>query len=370
MFDSIRFRYVGLDVHAESITIAVADEGREAAQLLGEVPNDFSSLSKVLHRLGPAASVHCCYEAGPTGFGLARQLFAAGWGIAVIAPSLIPTKQGCRVKTNRRDAAKLAHFLRSGDLTIVHVPDEDTEAIRDLSRARAAAKQAEHVAHQQLSKFLLRHGRRFGGRSTWSEVHKTWIRTQTFEKAAQQCVLEDCLATVELATDRVRRLTEKLTELVQKWDQAPLVQALQALRGVELVTAAGIVAEVGSFGRFATAPEFMGYLGVVPSEDSTGETHHRGRITRTGNQHVRWLLVESAWHYRHKPRLTKAIRERSKGVAAGVLAIAWKAQKRLHSRMHRLVGRGKTPQKATMAVARELAGFVWAIAREKQLKAS
>ena len=143
MFDSIRFRYVGLDVHAESITIAVADEGREAAQLLGEVPNDFSSLSKVLHRLGPAASVHCCYEAGPTGFGLARQLFAAGWGIAVIAPSLIPTKQGCRVKTNRRDAAKLAHFLRSGDLTIVHVPDEDTEAIRDLSRARAAAKQAD-----------------------------------------------------------------------------------------------------------------------------------------------------------------------------------------------------------------------------------
>jgi transposase len=370
MSESIRFRFVGLDVHAESITVAVADEGREAAQLLGDVPNDFSSLSKVLRRLGPPASVLCCYEAGPTGFGLARQLLAAGWSTAVIAPSLVPTKQGCRVKTNRRDAVRLAHFLRSGDLTIVHIPDEDTEAIRDLCRARDAAKRAQRVARQQLSKFLLRHGRRFGGRSTWSEVHKTWIGNQTFQRAAQQCVLEESLAAVELATDRVRRLTDKLAELVPKWDRFPLVRALQALRGVDLVTAAGIVAEIGDFGRFPTAPEFMGYLGTVPSENSTGEEHHRGRITRTGNRHVRWLLVEAAWHYRHQPRMTKAIRQRSQGVAAGVLAIAWKAQKRLHSRMHRLLSRGKTRPKAIMAVARELAGFVWAIARQEPLLAS
>jgi transposase len=370
MSKSIKFRFVGLDAHAESITVAVADEGRQAAQLLGDVPNDFTALTKVLHRLGPPGSVICCYEAGPTGYGLARQLQAAGWVCQVIAPSLVPAKKGCRIKTNRRDALKLAHFLRSGDLTIVHIPDEDTEAIRDLSRARLAAKRAERAARQQLSKFLLRQGRRYPARSTWSEVHRAWIRRQVFERAAQQCVLEDYLATVDLATDRVKRLTEKLAELVAKWDRAPLVRAFQALRGIDLVTGAGIVAEICDFRRFATAPEFMGYLGAVPSEDSTGEDHHRGRITRTGNTHARRFFLESAWHYRHKPRMTKAIRERSKGVAPGVLAIAWKAQKRLHSRMHRLLSRGKSRQKAAMAVARELAGFVWAIAQEEKLLAS
>jgi transposase len=368
MSESIRFRFVGLDVHAASITVAVADEGRGAAQALGNVPGDFSSLTKVLKRLGPPASLVCCYEAGPTGFGLARRLLAAGWNCSVIAPSLVPKKPGARVKTNRRDAAKLAHFLRSGDLTTVSIPDEASEAIRDLSRARCAAKRAERVARQQLSKFLLRHERRFTG-TTWKKAHREWIAQQRFERPAQQCVLQDYVAAVALASDRVQRLTQNLADLVPTWDKAPLVTALQALRGIELVSAVTIVAEICDFKRFATARELMAYLGLVPSEQSTGEDQYRGRITRTGNDHVRWTLVEASWHYRRPPNLSKALRVRSATVAPGVRAIGWKAQARLYRRMLRLLSRGKTTQQAAVAMARELAGFVWAITREEVLLA-
>jgi transposase len=313
--------------------------------------------------------VHCCYEAGPTGFGLARQLQAAGWNCSVIAPSLVPKKPGSRVKTNRRDAAKLAHFLRSGDLTTVFIPDEASEAIRDLSRARAAAKRAQRVARQQLSKFLLRHGRRFTG-TTWKKAHREWIAQQHFERPAQQCVLQDYVSAVDLASDRVQRLTQNLADLVPSWDKAPLVTAFQALRGIELVSAVTIVSEICDFKRFAMARELMGFLGLVPSEDSTGDDQRRGRITRTGNDHVRWTLVEASWHYRRRPNLSKAIRERSATVAAGVRTIAWKAQTRLYRRMERLLVRGKTPQQAAVALARELAGFVWAIAHEEVLLVS
>jgi transposase len=370
MPNSIRFRFVGLDVHAESITVAVADGGRDPAHVLGSVPNELSSLTKVLRRLGPPTAVVCCYEAGPTGFGLARQLRAAGWYCSVIAPSLVPKTPGCRVKTNRRDAVKLAHFLRSGDLTEVFVPDEATEAIRDLSRAREAAKRAERVARQQLSKFLLRYGRRYPSRSTWGKAHREWIAQQHFDQPVKQAILEDHTAAVDLASDRVQRLTNTMADLVPSWDQAALVTALQALRGVELVSAVAIAAEIGDFRRFGSPRALMSYLGLVPSEHSTGDTEHRGRITRTGNAHVRWILVEAAWHYRRAPRLSKALRQRSARVAPGVRAIAWKAQGRLHRRMTRLVGRGKDPRKAVVAVARELSGFVWAIAHEEVLLAS
>jgi transposase len=282
----------------------------------------------------------------------------------------VPKQQGCRIKTNRRDAAKLAHFLRSGDLTIVAIPDEATEAVRDLCRAREAAERAERVARQQLSKLLLRHGRRFTGKTTWGKTYREWIARQRFERPAQQAVLEDYVAAVDLASDRVQRLTTKLAEVVKDWDRAPLVQALQALRGIDLLSAATIAAEIGDFGRFVKAPDFMGFLGLIPSEDSTGDEHRRGRITRTGNAPVRRILVEAAWHYKRPPLLSKALRQRSSGVAAGVRSIAWKAQGRLHRRMKRLWDRGKESQKAAVAVARELAGFVWAIAREEVLLAS
>jgi transposase len=366
MANSIRFRFVGLDVHAESIAVAVADEGRGAAQVLGSIPSEFSALTKVLRRLGPAATVIPCYEAGPTGYGLARRLLAAGWNCLVVAPSLVPKKPGCRVKTNRRDAVKLAHFLRSGDLTPVFIPDEETEAMRDLSRARSAAKRAERVARQQLTKFLLRHGRRYPGK-TWGRAHREWLAQQRFERPAQQYTLADYLAAVDLASHRVLRLTQELAALVPTWDKAPLVRALQAMRGIDLVSSVALVAEICDFRRFATAREFMHYLGLVPGEHSTGDDEHRGPITRTGNHHARWTLVEAAWHYRRPPNLSKALRQRSSTVAAGVRAIAWKAQARLFRRMGRLLDRGKTPQKAVVALARELAGFVWAIAQEPTL---
>jgi transposase len=287
---------------------------------------------------------------------------------SIIAPSLVPVQSGVRVKTDRRDAKKLAQYLRSGDLTPIHVLAPATEAIRDLSRARASAKRAERVARQQLSKFLLRQGRWFEGRTTWGPAHLAWLTKQHFDDKAQQDVMDDYRETVELATMRVARLTERLSRRVADWELAALVTALQALRGVDLVSAATLAAEIGDFRRFATAPELMAYLGLVPSEHSSGGSRRQGRITRTGNGHVRRILVESAWHYRRQPRMSKAIRERNEKVSGSVRAIAWKAQQRLNKRLHKLLKRKPPPQAAT-AVARELVGFVWAIAREEVLLA-
>jgi transposase len=369
MSESTTIRYVGLDVHRDSVAIAVAVADGKPAESLGAVPNDIPGLIKRLLRLGPAASLRCCYEAGPTGFGLARRLNEAGIACEVIAPSLVPVQPGARVKTDRRDAQKLAHYLRSGDLTVIHVLDPATEAIRDLERARDDAKRAERAARHQLSKFLLRHGRWFEGKSTWGPAHLAWLAKQQFDNKAQQDVMNDYREAVELATARVDRLTARLAERVATWEQAPLVTALQALRGVELVTAATLVAEVGDFRRFASAAELMSFVGLVPSEHSSGGSRRQGRITRTGNGHVRRILVESAWHYRRQPRMSKAIRARNDKVSAAVRAIAWKGQQRLHKRLYRLMAKGKPATQAATAVARELVGFVWAIAREEVLLA-
>jgi transposase len=370
MTHSTKMKFVGLDVHKDSIVIAVAEEGREAARVIGTIPHEWKALRKELDKLGPRWTVYCCYEAGPTGYGLARVLIAAGWACDVIAPSLVPKKSGQRIKTDRRDAAKLAQNHRAGELVAVVIPDERTEAIRDLERARGAAKKSERVVRHQLSKFLLRHGKRYPGKTTWNSTHLAWIAQQGFAQPAQQYVLADGLATVEAATLRVSQLTERLRQLVQGWNQAPLVKALQALRGVELVTAVTLAAEVGDFRRFATARDFMGYVGLIPSEQTSGPSRRQGPITKTGNARLRHVLIESAWHYQRQPRMSKALRDRSVGVAPGVCAIAWKAQKRLHHRLQRLIGRGKNHCEAVTAVARELAGFVWAIAREEKLLAS
>jgi transposase len=226
------------------------------------------------------------------------------------------------------------------------------------------------VLRHQLSKFLLRHGKCYPRRTTWNSTHLAWIAQQTFDQPAQQYVLADGLAAVENATLRVSQLTERLRELVQSWHQAPLVKAFQAMRGIELVTAVTLTAEAGDFRRFVAADDFMGYVGLIPSEQTSGDHCRRGPITKTGNAHLRHVLIEAAWHYQRQPRMSKALRERNVGVAPGVCAIAWKAQKRLHQRLHRLIGRGKNPGEAVTAVARELAGFVWAIAREETLLAS
>jgi transposase len=359
--------YVGLDVHKDSITIAVARQGQEAAETWKTIPYDWVRLRKALKMLvREDEELRVCYEAGPTGFGLCRRLREAGIDCIVVAPSLVPRKAGDRVKTDRRDARKLAHYLRSGDLTAVYVPDEAVEAIRDLERARDDAKCAERVARHQLSKFLLRHDRHWEG-STWTLKHRDWIRTQEFAYPAQQRVLEDYLKTVEDLAERVTRLTDAVEALVEETVLAPLVKSLQAFRGISIVSAVTIAAEVGDLRRFATAPQFMAYVGLIPSEDSTGTRRRQGPITRCGNRHLRRILVEAAWHYRHVPVMSKELRRRNQGVATGVRRIAWEAQKRLNKRFYHLVYAGKSTQKAVIAVARELAGFIWAVGQEEKL---
>jgi transposase len=359
-------RCVGLDVHKESIAIAVADPEGGEPSLVGTIPNDTRLLLQKLKRLGGGKKVRCCYEAGPTGYGLHRDLVAAGFQCEVVAPSLVPKQVGSRVKTDRRDAVKLARFLRSGDLTAVAVPDQATEAMRDLERAREDAKNVERSARHQLGKFLLRHGRIYPGKTAWTRSHLGWIRKQAFAHEAQQRVLTDYLHTVEQAAERVERLTRDIEELVESWKLAPLVKSLQALRGVRLVTAVIIAAELGDLSRFKSAPQLMAYLGLVPSEHSSGESKQRGRITRTGNSHVRRVLVEAAWAYRFRPSMNTAIRERNADVPPTIRDIAWKAQERLHRRYARMSARGMRNQKTVTAIARELTGFVWAIGQAQQ----
>lgn len=360
-------RFVGLDVHVESIVIAVAESGRGEAAVLATIPNDARKLLKRLRALG---RVKCCYEAGPTGYGLYRALKAEGIDCIVVAPSLVPRKGGERVKTDRRDAVRLARFLRSGDLTEISVPDAASEAIRDLERARDDAKRAERVARQQLGKFLLRHGRRFTGKTTWSKVHLRWLHVQTFEHPAQQAVLQDYLKTAEDLTARVKHLTDRIAELVESWHLAPLVKAFQGMRGISLISAVTLAAEVCDFARFESAPRFMSYVGLVPSEHSSGEGRRQGPITRAGNGFVRRVLVEAAWTYQFPARMSAVIRTRNKGLPAEVRRIAWHAQERLCARYRRLVAAGKNKNKVVTAVARELAGFVWSIARQPSLAAA
>jgi transposase len=358
--------YVGLDVHKDSIAIAVARQGREPAEVWKTIPYDGLRLRKALKMLlRNGEQLLVCYEAGPTGFGLCRTLCQAGIECLVVAPSLVPGKPGDRVKTDRRDARKLAHFLRSGDLTSVRVPEEAVEALRDLERAREDAKHSETAARHRLSKFLLRHERHWPGRG-WTKKRLDWSRTQQFAYPAQQRVLEDYVKTLEDATERVERLTALLAELVQDSCLAPLVQALQAFRGISLVSAVTIAAETGDLRRFASPRQFMSYVGLVPSEQSSGQRRRQGAITRCGNAHLRRILVEAAWSYRHVPALSKELRRRNQGVAEGVRRIAWKAQKRLHQRLYHLIRAGKSDQKAITAVARELTGFLWAVGREER----
>ena len=363
--------YVGLDVHKDSIVIAVACSGRGSAREVGTIGSDWLSLRKQLRRLGAPESLKLCYEAGPTGFELHRRLVEAGYDNQVVAPSLIPTKPGERIKTDRRDAAKLARCLRAGDLTPVYVPDKDTEALRDLERARGAAKKAETVTKHQLGKFLLRQGRRWDGGSNWTLKHLAWIRRLEFEHEAHRRVVRDYLKALEDATERVQRLTADITELIEGSALAPLVTALQSLRGVATISSVVVAAEIGELHRFNSAGAFMSFVGLVPSESSSGSRTQRGSITKTGNRHVRRILVEAAWHYYRPAQMSRALRARNAQTSAAVQKIARRAQRRLHRKFHHLVHeKGKRPNVAVVAVARELAGFIWAIAREPELLAT
>jgi transposase len=305
-----------------------------------------------------------CYEAGPTGYVVYWQLAALGVRCDVVAPTLVPVKAGDRVKTDRRDAMKLARSDRAGVLTAVWVPDAAHEAMRDLVRAREAAKKDQLRARHRLGKFLLRQGRRPAiAMKAWTQRHLTWVKTVHFEHAAQEATLLDYVHEVEHMADRLERLERAIDEAIKT---AParmraVIDALQALRGIALVSAVTIVAEVGELSRFARAPQLMGYSGLGASVDSSGPRTRHGHITKTGNAHLRRIVVEAAWAYRHRPAVGGALRKRQARLSDEVKSMAWKAQHRLHRRYRTLLGRGKCPQQVVTAVGRELLGFIWAI---------
>jgi transposase len=358
-----RTRFVGLDVHAATIAVAVAQPDGEV-RAVGTIPNEPEAVRRLVKKLGPAEHLHACYEAGPCGYALYWQLTALGVACDVIAPTLVPVKAGDRVKTDRRDAERLARSLRSGDLTAVWVPDAAHEALRDLVRAREAAKKDQLRARHRLQKFLLRHGQRPpAGTTAWTTRYHAWILALRFEQLAQEATRLDYLHEVNHAQERITRLERALDEAVAAAPAAmrAVIEALQALRGVAKVAAVTIVAEVGRLSRFARARQLMGYSGAVASEHSSGARVRRGGITKTGNAHLRRVVVEAAWCYRHPPQLGYALRRRHARLDEAVTAIAWKAQHRLHSRYRRLLGRGKSKQHVVTAIARELLGFIWAI---------
>ena len=359
-----KVRFLGLDVHAETIAVAVAEPDGEVRSL-GIIPNREESIRKLVKKLGPPEQLRACYEAGPTGYVLYWQLTSLGVQCEVVAPTLVPVKAGDRVKTDRRDATKLARSYRAGDLTPVWVPDAAHEALRDLVRAREAAKQDQLRARHRLSKFLLRQGRRPpAGVKPWTLKYLDWIRQQVqFEQPAQEYVRRDYVHEVEHCNDRVQRLEVAIREAVKL---APpkmqeVIQALQALRGIAQVSAVTIVSELGQISRFAGARQLMGYSGTVASENSSGKRVQRGAITKTGNAHLRRVVIEAAWAYRHRPAIGATLRSRQQGVREEVKEMAWKAQHRLHKRYRSLTVAGKNRQKTVTALGRELLGFIWAI---------
>jgi transposase len=358
-----KVRFLGLDVHAETITAAVAEPDGEVRSL-GTIANRMESIRKLVRKLGAVEQLRACYEAGPTGYVVYWQLAELGVKCEVIAPTLMPMKAGDRVKTDRRDAERLARSYRSGDLTAVWVPDEASEALRDLVRAREAAKQDQLRARHRLSKFLLRMGRRPApGMRVWTTLYLAWVRQLRFQQSAQQATLVDYLYEVDHMTERVKRLEQAIGEAVKlaSPEVREVVNGLQALRGIAEISAVTIVAELGSMTRFEGARQLMAYSGTVPSENSSGQRTRRGGITKTGNAHLRRIVVEAAWSYRHRPAIGHRLRKRLETVPEPIQEIAWKAQVRLHRRYMKLAAAGKDPSKIATAVARELLGFVWAI---------
>jgi transposase len=366
LMDNITF--VGLDVHKATVCVAVAESGRDGeVRQVGVFENRPDVLNKMVARLDKnGRRLSFCFEAGPCGYGLQRLLTGAGHECVVIAPSLIPIKAGDRVKTNRRDAMMLAKLHRAGELTAIWVPDHAQEAMRDLVRARATAVRILGKARQHLQGFLLRHERVYSGPRAWTLAYRRWLTTVRFEHPAQQIVLQDYIHAVQDAETRRDRLTSQIEELLPNWSMAPVVAALQAMRGVAFVAAVTVVSEVGDFRRFINPRQLMAYLGLVPSEHSSGGSVRRGGITKAGNALARRVLIEGAWTYRMSARVSRKIHDRLEPLSAEIRDIAWKAQVRLCARYRRLVAAGKPKVVVTTAIAREMIGFIWAIARIAQ----
>jgi transposase len=358
--------FVGLDVHKATVAVAVAEgmRGGEVRQM-GPFPHRAGDIAKLAAKLAKGGQrLSFCYEAGPCGYGLYRQLRELGHDCIVVAPSLIPVKSGDRIKTDRRDAVMLAKLHRAGELTAVWVPDAAHEAMRDLVRARATAVRVLGKARQHLQGFLLRHGCIYAGKKGWTQAYRRWLTTVRFDHPAQQIVLQDYIHAVTDAENLVDRLTRQIVELIPQWSMAPVVEALQAMRGVGLIVAVIMVAEVGDFSRFSNPRQLMAYLGLVPSEHSSGAKVRRGGITKAGNALARRALIEGAWTYRMQARISRKLHDRNEKLPQPIRDIAWKAQLRLCNRYRRLAAAGKAKVVVTTAIAREMVGFLWAIARQ------
>jgi len=359
--------FVAFDSSKLRNAVAIAEGGRGGeVRFIGEIENNGAATAKLVRKLaGKYDKVTFCYEAGPTGYGLYRQIRGLGQECIVVAPSLIPRRPGDRVKTNRRDAVSLAKLLRAGELTAVWVPDPGHEAMRDLTRARDTAVMDLRSKRQQLSAFLLRQGLHYSeGKRTWTKAHMHWLASQKFERVEQRIVFEEMMLAMRQAQERLERLQQAIRAAVPDWSLAAVVVALMAMRGLDLISATTLLAEIGDLSRFQSPRELMAYLGLVPSEQSTGETIKRGPITKAGNRRARRMLVECAWSYQHPPRVGHDKQEKVAAAPRAVREIAWKAQCRLHRRYRALIRRGKLKTVAVTAIAREFAGFIWAVARE------
>lgn len=357
------FKYVGMDVHKATVSVAVADAGGGDVRDVGTVAHDLRAIEKVLQKLGPATQTHVVYEAGPTGYGLHRWLIEQGYQAHVIAPSLIPRKVGDRVKTDRRDARMLARLARAGELTSITVPDAADEAIRDLTRAREDALAARHAARQQLQGFLLRLGMPYSGKTRWTKAHQRWLATLKLPHPAQQIVFTEYCQAVERADQYLDRLSQALGDALPSWRWHAVVRALMSMRGLDVVAASTIIAEIGDVRRFEHPRQLMSYLGLVPSEHSSGPRIRKGGITKTGNAHARRMLVEAAWSYRFAARIGPKLKQRQETQADAFCDLSWKAQQRLSKRYRALTARGLHQNKVCVAVARELSGFIWTMAR-------
>ena len=360
--------YLGIDSHKDNNLVAVALAGRGDPELYGKAPADLDTFVRVLRRILAKygltkTDVAICYEAGPTGFVLARRLRELGFECEVVAPSLIPVKASDRVKTDRRDARKLAGLFRAGELTFVHVPDVADEVIRDVCRARTDAMESQRRARQQLGALLLRNGHRYGGKSNWTEAHMRYLRELVLPAPAQKMVLEEYLQRVDASSAQVDRLVAQMEALLPDWQRRNFVAALRGFRGIDLVAAMTLASELGDLMRFDHPRRLMAYIGLVPNESSSGDRRRQGAITKCGNGHVRWMLVEVAHHYRMPPKVSKELSHRQTGLSRDVRGVSWRAQTRLSRRFSRLVLRGLHRNKVVVAIARELVAFIWELAR-------